>query len=202
MEVTLIKHDSMYAMYKAAGVCRNSANTTSALEQSIQLGHDSIIEHCSITYAIKGISRACSHQLVRHRIVSYAQQSQRHVVIDDALEWFVCPTSINYEDFKEHMNSVINFYNKLIDRGIEPEDARYVLPNACKTDLVMTINLRSLLNLFNHRICNRAQWEICNLANTMYKLLKPYYPVVFKYNTYPNCFHCLNKCFKPLKGKI
>lgn len=194
MEVELIKADSLEALYEAAGVCRNSSDKQRALEHSIKAGHESILEHCSVTYKITGISRACSHQLVRHRIASFSQQSQRHTRIDGH-DWYVVPDSVkDYASWHTTMQVCLTMYHTLLDLGIPAEDARYVLPNACVTDLVMTMNLRSLLNFFNERICTRAQWEIRELATEMHRLIKHIYPVVFKYYNFPNCKECKEKC--------
>jgi len=201
MKISIVKADTLDVMYEAAGVCRNSANASKALEHSIKAGHDSILEHASVTFKISGISRATSHQLVRHRIASYAQQSQRHTKLEFAsAQWFIRPPTIEQEEYEEHMREVILYYLRLLAAGVEPEDARYIIPNACKTELVMTINLRSLINLFEHRICSRTQWEFRDLAIEMYKSVKSFYPVVFKYHKFPNCFHCFEKCLNPVKG--
>ncbi len=196
MKVTLIQSDPMTSMYEAAGVCRDSANATTALEHSIRDGHDSILEQASVTYKIEEISRCCSHQLVRHRIASYAQQSQRHITLTYDKDWFVRPPSVPIAAFNTCMDYLVDNYRYLIEEGVSEEDARYVLPNACKTNLVMNINLRSLINFFEHRICSRAQWEIQTLAIEMHKLIKHLYPVVFKYHSFPACL----KCSEPCKG--
>lgn len=162
------------------------------LRKVIQSGHTSVLEHASFTFAIEGISRACSHQLVRHRMASYSQQSQRYVKMD-GFE-YVTPESIkNHEKtwdetgktdmekwFTNAMESLSEFYQHMVSDGIPEEDARYILPNACNTNLVMTMNARSLLNFFAHRCCVRSQWEIRELANEMLRLVKEVAPVIFE----------------------
>ena len=172
------------------------------------IGHHSPLEHCTFTFAVEGISRACSHQLVRHRIASYSQQSQRYVKLDKFD--YIIPTAIENNEFakdiflnameqdqkayngivEELMNEYIassgytlasipkNEYNKLEKLAIE--DARYVFPNACETKIVFTMNVRTLMNFFTHRCCDRAQWEIRDLANEMLIQVKEIAPTLFK----------------------
>jgi thymidylate synthase (FAD) len=126
-------------------------------------GHHSILEHVSCSFGIEGISRSCTHQLVRHRIASYSQQSQRYVRMDDP-EWVV-PDSIRDEPgnlmlFSEAVSKAAEIYNELVSRGVAEEDARFVLPNACKTNIVVTMNLRELMHASGLRLCYNAQWEI------------------------------------------
>lgn len=149
----------------------------------VNAGHGSPFEHASVTFSIQGISRACSHQLVRHRIASYSQQSQRYVDLGRGV--FIIPPSIfsnqealtKYDDVLEKIGNV---YQELIDMGIPKEDARYLLPNATTTNLIMTMNFRQLFHFFNLRCCSRAQWEIRNLANDMLDKCKEVYPNIFK----------------------
>ena len=138
----------------------------SLLDKVIASGHLSVLEHINFTFAIEGISRACSHQLVRHRIANFSQQSQRYVSIKrDA---FVIPSTIkaNREArkiFDELIDSAKSAYDKLVELGIPKEDARFVIPNAAKTNIVMTMNFRELYNVCQIRLCTRAQWEIRTL---------------------------------------
>lgn len=151
----------------------------------INSGHHSTLEHVTFTFLIKGVSRALSHQLVRHRIgVSYSQQSQRYCTLDN-FTWVV-PRTIEQnpeaiEEYNNTMNEIQNSYKKLLDLGIPAEDARMVLPNACCTNLVCTMNLRELIHFTDERCCTCAQSEIRQMANKMAKLvwskipeLKPY----------------------------
>ncbi|AGA67959.1 thymidylate synthase (FAD) [Desulfitobacterium dichloroeliminans LMG P-21439] len=145
------------------------------------MGHLSPFEHISFQFSIDGVSRALSHQLVRHRIASYSQRSQRYVK-ESGFE-FVTPPSIRrnpqaLERFEKVMNTLQEEYQALLD--VAPaEDARYILPNACTTSLMATFNARSLMNFFEHRTCMRAQWEIRILAERMLELAREVAPNVF-----------------------
>lgn len=146
-------------------------------------GHHSILEHAVFTFIAKGISRACSHQLVRHRIASYTQQSQRYVKFSpDGLE-FVTPPSIEGsdlgEEFSDFMRKAAEFYQRLVDTGIPPEDARYVLPNSATTMITVTMNARELWHFFGLRLCQRAQWEIQEVARRMLEEVKKIAPALF-----------------------
>ncbi len=152
-------------------------------------GHESPVEHVSFTFAVAGVSRALSHQLVRHRIASYSQQSQRYV--DAAGFDYVLPPQIAAipearERFEAAMAAAGEAYADLQDilarhgRGAKAnEDARFVLPNACETKVVVTMNCRSLLHFFELRCCTRAQWEIRAMADAMLGLCRERLPVIF-----------------------
>lgn len=150
--------------------------------------HESPLEHASLTWHIT-CSRACSHQLVRHRIASYSQQSQRYVKMED-LPVIVPPTFEETEQrhhrFVKVMQDLAWDYGCALEAGIPAEDARYLLPNCVATQIVVTMNFRSLLHFFNERCCNRAQWEIRDLANQMLGICKSLYPCVFE-NAGPHC---------------
>lgn len=152
------------------------------LKKLIQLGHESPLEHANFTFGIEGISRACSHQLVRHRIASYSQQSQRYVDSKDFN--YIVPPSIKknkeiYEKFKKSMQEIGKYYEEF--KKIAPkEDARFILPNAAETKIIITMNIRSLKNFFKHRTCKRAQWEIRNMALEMLKICKEKSPILFE----------------------
>lgn len=161
------------------------------INQVIGSGHTSTIEHANFTFGIEGISRACSHQLVRHRIASYSQQSQRYVDLSkEEMEYIEPPLIKGNNDqskkYKEVMDNLEKNYKDLIEAGIKPEDARYILPNACQTKIVVTMNARSLLNFFRERCCLRAQWEIRALADEMLKKVKKVAPKIFE-NGGPSC---------------
>jgi len=150
-----------------------------------RFGHKSIFEHASFTFSVEGISRACSHQLVRHRIASYSQQSQRHVKIDTTSQsWYVVPPSIvengfRCEKFTNCIKEIACVYDELVRIGVKEEDARFVLPNACKTNIVITMNARELLHFFKLRLAKEAQWEIREMAKKMLRLVKPIAPTIF-----------------------
>lgn len=141
------------------------------------LGHMSVFEHVSVTWRIEGISRACSHQLVRHRLASYCQQSQRYTEVgaataEDGANWYVTPPEIEASDrtlveYEVAMGMCADHYNSLLKKGIKPEDARYVLPESTKTSINVTMNLREFANFYELRADKRAQWEIRELAEEM-----------------------------------
>ncbi|MFH0776819.1 MAG: FAD-dependent thymidylate synthase [Patescibacteria group bacterium] len=152
----------------------------------LQGGHLSTVEHASFTFAVEGISRALTHQLVRHRIASFSQQSQRYVKFKNGEFEFVTPPKIAADaklkkEFEAKMKEIGAFYEKMLEAKIPAEDARAILPNATATKIVFTMNARSLLNFFEHRLCVRAQAEIRAMANEMLKLVKPVAPNIFKY---------------------
>ncbi|CCJ34536.1 FAD-dependent thymidylate synthase [Caloramator australicus] len=193
-------------------------NIEKFLNMLLDLGHESPVEHVSFTFAIEGVSRSLTHQLVRHRIASYSQQSQRYVKLDQ-FEYIVPPSIEEDERARELFikameedqrvyNELVDIlskkhYEKLISEGknekeakrlsekMAIEDARYVFPNACETKIVVTMNARSLLNFFRHRCCNRAQWEIHNLADEMLKKVREVAPTIFKFAG-PSCVY--DKC--------
>ena len=146
-------------------------------------GHTSVIEHANFTFAVEGCSRACTHQLVRHRLASFTQQSQRYVKFDE-MEYVTPPTIRENPDAKkmydETMKRIQETYQQLIDMGVPPEDARFVFPNAAETNIVITMNARELLHFFGLRCCLRAQWEIRELANRMLLEVKKVAPVIFE----------------------
>lgn len=153
------------------------------LDYVMKLGHTSVIEHTSFTFAISEVSRSLTHQLVRHRIASYAQQSQRYVNLEEPC--FITPPKIAKDEemkkaYDQTMRTIWDQYNQLLSLGIPAEDARYVLPNAACTNIIVTMNSRSLLNFFELRCCLHAQWEIRQLANKMLKLVKKEAPQIFR----------------------
>lgn len=163
----------------------------------VKSGHESVLEHVKFTFAIEGVSRALTHQLVRHRMASYSQQSQRYVKAENFD--FITPPSIEKDDilkknFIEGIKKIKEVYKSLIERykeiGLEGEeanqDARYILPNAVETKIVVTMNARELIHFFKVRCCTRAQWEIRNLAYEMLEICKNKLPAVFE-NAGPKC---------------
>lgn len=153
------------------------------INKLMEMGHESPLEHVTFTFAIEGISRTLTHQLVRHRIASYSQQSQRYVN-ESSFEYIVPPSIAKNQrsvsKFTNLMISINRVYNELIDAGIPKEDARYILPNATETKIIVTFNVRSLLHFFSLRCCNRAQWEIRILANLMLAEVKKVASLLFK----------------------
>jgi thymidylate synthase (FAD) len=152
------------------------------LKARIREGHESIIEHASVTFDISGISRACSHQLVRHRIASYSQESQRYV--DMSAPEFVVPPSVadNVEAlaiWDGFMSQVADTYHRLRELGVRKEDARFVLPNASATRIIVTMNFRALRHFFSVRCEKAAQWEIRALALEMLRQVHSLAPAAF-----------------------
>lgn len=146
------------------------------------MGHESPLEHVSFTFGVSGVSRALTHQLVRHRLASYSQQSQRYVDGDHFS--FVTPpaiyTNVNLQlAYSKFLMESKEMYEALVANGISKEDARYVLPNATTSNIVVTMNVRELLHFFSVRCCTRAQWEIRELAWEMLALCKEVSPTLF-----------------------
>lgn len=227
MKVKLLAHtpqpEKVIAMaaklcYSPVGVDEIEKNLTDEsvekfLNMLINMGHESPLEHVTFTFGIEGISRSCSHQIVRHRIASFSQQSQRYVKlnqfeyiippqiekIEEAKKLFIESMKRDQEDYDRLVEMLFEkHYKELLAQGknenqaksqaekIAIEDARYVFPNACETKMVFTINVRSLYNFFEHRCCERAQWEIRELATQMLKQVKEVAPILFK-NCGPKC---------------
>jgi len=156
-------------------------STKRIIEHLLKSGHTSVLEHASATFRVTEISRALSHQLVRHRIASYSQRSQRYV--RETKPEFVKPSSINTaereEAFGDAMRDAWHHYHTLLMLGVPAEDARFVLPNACHTSIVVTMNFRALRNFFSLRCSPHAQWEIRGMAFRMLALVKLEAPNVF-----------------------
>ncbi|GBE06123.1 MAG TPA: FAD-dependent thymidylate synthase [Nitrospirae bacterium] len=170
------------------------------VEKLVKMGHMTPIEHPAFTFAIEGISRACSHQLVRHRLASYSQQSQRYVSEEAGFDYLI-PPSIKEDKalsdlFVSFMDKAQKAYNamvgKLNEKGIKGEsanqDARFLLPNAAETKIMVTMNARELLHFFRQRCCNRAQWEIRHMSEEMLKLVKDTAPTIFS-KAGPGCLY-------------
>lgn len=227
MKVELLRYtpDGEKLIASAAKLCYSSVgisdieenldeeSTSRFLNMLMNLGHESPIEHISFTFGIEGVSRSLTHQLVRHRIASYSQQSQRYVRLEQ-FDYIIPPSIEENEEakkiFVEAMEKDQEYYNRLteilfnenyrrmIEEGLTKkeaklkaekeaiEDARYVFPNACETKIVVTMNARSLFHFFNVRCCLRAQWEIRALATEMLRLVKGVYPTLFK-KAGPSC---------------
>jgi len=153
------------------------------LRTIITSGHLSALEHASYTFAIDGVSRAMTHQLVRHRLASYNQQSQRYVSYDTHPN-FIVPPAVEADPaarelFMTACTDAFERYRALLDAGVEAEDARYLLPNAMETKIVVTMNIRELLHFFELRCCRRAQWEIRDVADRMLELAAETAPYIF-----------------------
>ena len=220
MKVTLITHtpEPEKVIASAAKLCYGSSDietlmndlTEEKIEKFIKrltdLGHESPLEHCTFTFGIEGVSRAMTHQLVRHRIASYSQKSQRYVT-EGQFEYIIPPEIENIPEAKtlfikamecdqivydnlveilkqRHLQTIREYEADLkkAEQSAEKkaiEDARFVLPNACETKIIMTMNIRTLLHFFEERCCNRAQWEIRYMADIMLDICKDNAPNIF-----------------------
>ena len=181
----------------------NDENADKFVSKLKKMGHMSPFEHVSYSFLIEGISRVTSHQLVRHRLASYSQRSQRYVSHENFE--YITPPSLKekivvFNDgsrqkaeyyYKKCMEKIAEMYN-ILGESIDDEDARYILPNACETKIVATMNARELIHFFNERLCQRAQWEIREMADEMLALVKKVSPIIFK-NVGPKCVE-LGKC--------
>ena len=193
MKVTLtrITEDPILAIEEAASNCYNSEATGDGkiMKHCIKSGHTSVTEFCDFTFHIEGISRALSHQLVRHRMASYAQRSQRYCSENGF--GYVKPRTIKADSpaeviYNNAMDYLSNTYKLLQELDIPNEDARMVLPNACTTCIEVKMNLRALMNFMNERLCTCAQWEIRQLALAMKKVIVEKYPELEPYLV-PKC---------------
>lgn len=178
---------------KAASTCYDSKPSMLVLKKTIESGHESVIEHVSFTFQIEGVSRALLAQITRHRIASFSVQSQRYVSLAEGFGYVIPPRieALGEEAVKEfegQMAIMHRWYQQWQERLGEGanEDARFVLPNACETHITFTMNARELRHFFYLRCCNRAQWEIRELADKMLALCKEKCPVIFE-NAGPGC---------------
>ncbi len=157
---------------------------TKLIQACIKSGHHSVLEHASFTFHIQ-CSRATSLQIVRHRIASYSQQSQRFCRLDN-LDVVLSPAFDDDEYIEEDVRMIETRYKQRIERGMKPEDARFGLPECAATQLVLSMNCRTLLNFFEQRCCNRAQEEVRTIAGQMLNFCKLSMPIVFG-NAGPKC---------------
>ncbi len=162
---------------------QSQAQQHKLIEKIIALGHFSVLEHVSFSFGIEGISRACSHQLVRHRLASYSQQSQRYVASSERFAAVEPPSLAAHpqlqQRYRQLFDAVHQLYSDMLCAGIPAEDARFVLPNAAETKLVLTMNARELHHFFALRCCRRAQWEIRAMATQMLRLCRQCAPLLF-----------------------
>jgi len=168
----------------------STADIRNFLEKIMSLGHQSVLEHASFTFGIEGISRVTSHQLVRHRIASFSQQSQRYVSHKERFAAVVPPTIADRPEvlarYEAQLAALHQTYADMVVAGIPAEDARYILPNATETKIMVTMNARALLNFLELRCCERAQWEIRAMAVEMLRLAREVAPIIFE-NAGPGC---------------
>lgn len=179
MKVSLIQATPkpIETIAQIASICYDSdpKNPLGLVKHLYRNGHHSVFEHIYFTFKIEGISRACSHQVVRHRHCSFTQRSQRYCSEDGFS--YVMPESIEevdeFDGFSGFMEMVTENYRELVALGVPNEDARMVLPNACATSLYLSCNLRELIHICNERLCSRAQWEIRAMVQKMVALVDP-----------------------------
>lgn len=162
----------------------DEAKLKNVLERVLNMGHTSIMEHFSATFIISGVSRALSHQLVRHRMASYSQKSQRSVK-KGSFSYVIPPSVVSrgmdaIAAFEQAMQDAQTAYDDLVGIGVPAEDARFVLPNACETQIVVTMNGKGLMTFFEERMCNCAQWEIRQMAKEMANQLAKVAPTLSK----------------------
>ena len=150
------------------------------IQRLLKMGHESPLEHAYATFRVSNCSRAMTHQLVRHRLMAVSQQSQRYV--DEEGFTYVVPESMPAEfvdDFHQDMQTIQQMYHKWRDRGLLKEDARFVLPNACTSEIVVSADFREWRHIFKLRTSPKAQWEIRKACLAMLAILKARAPDCF-----------------------
>ena len=176
--------------YRKAG---NEKLRARLFDELVKQGHGSVLAHAYFTFGISCISRSCSHQLVRHRIGAFNQQSQRYVNVGDS-DYFVFPPALEEPSFRQMITEITGYYNREVTRLLQKaktteqaqEDARFIIPNAGKTNVIWTTNLRNLIHVAHYRLCNRSQWEIRKLMSLVKKTMQEKFPVIARYLT-PKC---------------
>ena len=200
MKVTLLNYartvsdmETEYLARQAAAICVDKLDnpTEKGMLSAISSGHDSILEHLPLTFLVEDVSRALTHQLVRHRMASYTQLSQRYAKVESDKEWYIEPETVKsslniLNKYRNLMDDIANLYNEMCSKGIPNEDARLILPNACFTSIIVSMNSRAFLEAATLRTCNRAQWEIRQMFQLMRDSIKNIYPNVWK-KCFPNC---------------
>lgn len=199
MKVTLVQAtpNPIETIAQIASICYDSdpKNAMGLVKHLYNNGHHSVMEHIYFTFKIEGISRSCSHQLVRHRHCSFTQRSQRYCS-EDGFD-FVTPPTVDPDSLKGSMEVIAMWYEDYQDSGAPNEDARYILPNACATSLYLSCNLRELIHMANERLCTRAQWEIRDLVREMCNLVDPQ----LQFMLVPKCKSGRIICNSPCGGK-
>lgn len=208
MKVTLLNSYSDERMaHLGSAICVGKLDTASEknMLSAVKSGHYSVLEHLPMTFLIEDVSRALTHQLVRHRIASYSQESQRYCKIDTDEDWYVTPKTVSSSDKQKNvysnewvknaldsydsaMSIIEDIYKGLIAIGIPIEDARMVLPNATSTKIIVTLNARSFIEQCQKRLCNKSQWEIKEMNHSMKEAIKDIYPTVYGLCV-PPCVH-------------
>lgn len=199
MNVTLVQAtpNPVETIAQIASICYDSdpKSAMGLVKHLYNSGHHSVFEHIYFTFKIEGISRACSHQLVRHRHCSFTQRSQRYCS-EDGFQ-YVAPGTIHPVEMGYAMERIEDWYRGCQAEGVPNEDARYLLPNACATSLYISCNLRELIHMANERLCVRAQWEIRELVREMCKLIDPQ----LQFMLVPKCQSGRIICNSPCNGQ-
>ena len=192
MKVELISYtqNPVSIIETAASTCYDSEPTAGKImNHCYKSGHHSVLEFAEFVFKISGVSRALTHQLVRHRLASFAQRSQRYCK-EGGFDYVVPPKIRMNEEaveiYKESLNQIRTAYEDLINLGIPAEDARFILPNACETQICVKMDLRELIHFCNERLCACSQWEIRQLAQEMKKAVEAVAPECAKYLV-PKC---------------
>ena len=194
MKITLLnsaENEKLVELSAAICVGKLDSPTEKGMKNAIDSGHLSIIEHLPLTFLVEDVSRALTHQLVRHRIASYSQQSQRYAQVKTGdRDWYVFPQTIAESDYTfaytDMMDKIAELYFTMCEAGIPNEDARMILPNACFTSIMVSMNARAFSEAATLRTCNRAQWEIRQMFKLMRDSIKDVYPHVWE-KCFPNC---------------
>ena len=200
MKVTLLNYartvsdmEAEYLARQAAAICVDKLDnpTKKGMITALDSGHLSILEHLPLTFLVEDVSRALTHQLIRHRMASYTQLSQRYAKVQTDEEWYIEPETVKsplniLNKYRNLMDDIANLYNEMCSKGIPNEDARMILPNACFTSIIVSMNARAFSEAATLRTCNRAQWEIRQMFQLMRDSIKDIYPNVWK-KCFPNC---------------
>lgn len=218
MKVTLLNKPNPEVCAIAAGLCYDAKDPWKALKHALEGGHESVIEHNTFSFLVEGVSRALLAQLTRHRIASFSVQSQRYVTLAGGFPYVIPPKiaalgSGAAKVYAAQMEHIGHWYDEWLERlnAMFPdekneEDARFVLPNACQTKVVVTMNARELRHFFSLRCCNRAQWEIREMADEMLRECKAVAYSLFA-DAGPGCVrgHCpegKKSCGKPKNKEV
>lgn len=200
VELLTVTGNPVQTCEQAAATCYDSQPSEDGriIKSCARSGHLSVWEHMNFTFRVAGISRACLAQITRHRLMSFSVRSQRYCKENDFA--VVIPPSIAHKDlarqtYNNLIDNIRNVYAFLLDAGVPPEDARFILPNACETELTVTMNARELMHFCHERLCTRAQWEIRELAGMMAEAAANAVPVIRPYlvpkcETYPDYPFC------------
>lgn len=192
MKITMIKKPSPEVCDFAASMCYGAKNGHKALLSGMDGGHESLLEHETFTFHIEGVSRVLLAQLTRHRLASYSVRSQRYCgadleyIMPDTIKDALSSGKLMHSKFMKMLDHVGEFYESCLEAGVPMEDARYFTFQAGTTELVMTMNIRELRHFLSLRCCNRAQWEIRELADEILKLCRAEAPDLFR-DAGPGC---------------